>query len=228
MSSFKVSNVVQGSDQWHEERWGAVGGTRLQSAVGAKFSKAKGKGVWTLGDKKIQRTLMLEIVSELQSIQEIDEYCSPAMERGNELEPFSVKEASTRLNKELVKCGMLVSDEMPRFKYSPDAVFYSEGEIVGGYETKSKAGKYHIECLLNDEVPNEHLWQCLAPMVMSDSVKWWAFGHYDDRNMVGKLFLTGVKRADYESLIMQARELLKEFFNDLEEMLIRVGGAYNG
>lgn len=223
----KIINIEQGSDQWHVERHGCVTGTKIQSAIGASYSKAKGE--WTLGKKSIQETLLMEIVSDLQSELEIDDFCSEAMERGNGLEPLSVKEASKRLGVEFVECGMLQSDTLPSFKFSPDAVCYDKsGVIVGGYETKSKAGKKHIEYMLNNEVPPEHLWQCLCPMIMDDSIKWWAFGHYDDRNHVNNLFLKGIKRKDYEDLINEARALLIDFFAEVDATLEKLGGAYSG
>ena len=221
----KIIQIEQGSDQWHEERFRCVTGTRIQQAIGAKFSKAKG---WTLGDKAVQQTLMMEMVSEFQSHLEIDDFQNDAMIRGHELEPLSVAAASERLNVKFEACGMLQSDSMPNFKYSPDAVCYGpDGKIVGGYETKSKAGKKHIEYQIDNKVPEEHLWQCLAPMIMDDCVKWWAFGHYDDRNHVNPLFLAGVKRADYEEQISEARVLLEQFFVDLKALVESLGGEYN-
>jgi hypothetical protein len=223
----KIINVEQSSDAWHIERFRSVTGTKIQSAIGAKYSAAKGK--WTLGDKKIQETLLLELVSEWQSELEIDDFCSESMERGNDLEPLSVVEASKRLNVKFEACGMLQSDTLPGFKFSPDAVcFDKDGNVVGGYETKSKAGKKHIEYQLKDEVPPEHLWQCLCPMIMDDRVKWWAFGHYDDRNHVNNLFLKGIKRKDYEEFITEARVLLIQFFLDVELTVEKLGGIYHG
>jgi len=222
----KIIDIDQGSDQWHLERFRCVTGTKIQSAIGAKYTAAKG---WTLGDKKIQRTLMLELISEYQSELEIDDFCSESMERGNDLEPLSVIEASKRLTVNFTKCGMLQSDTLPNFKFSPDAVCLDKnGVVVGGYETKSKAGKKHIEYILNDEVPPEHLWQCLCPMIMDDCVKWWAFGHYDDRNHINNLFLKGIKRADYVELIEQARVLLNDFFIELDAEVEKLGGVYHG
>jgi len=222
-----VIDTEQGSDQWHIERFRHVTGTKFQSAIGAKYSAAKKE--WTLGDKKVQQTLMLELISDYQSELEIDDYSSEAMERGNDLEPISVAKAASRLGVTFSKCGMLQSDTMPSFRFSPDAVCYNKaGVIVGGYETKSKSGKKHIEYILADEVPPEHLWQCLCPMVMDDAVKWWAFGHYDDRNHINDLFLKGIKRADYEESITQARELLTQFFIDLDEAVEKLGGVYHG
>ena len=223
----KIIDIPQGSDEWHLERFRSVTGTKIQSAIGAKYSATKKQ--WTLGDKKIQQTLLLELVSEWQSELEIDDFCSEAMERGNDLEPLSVKEASKRLSREFVECGMLQSDTLPSFKFSPDAVCYDKnGVVVGGYETKSKSGKKHVEYMLAEEVPPEHLWQCLCPMIMDDCVKWWAFGHYDDRNHINNLFIKGIKRKDYEELITEARELLIQFFKDVDETVEKMGGVYHG
>jgi hypothetical protein len=226
VGKMRIIDIEQGSDQWHVERFRCVTGTKIQSAIGAKYSKAKG---WTLGDKKIQQTLLLELVSEWQSELEIDDFCSETMERGNDLEPLSVVAASKKHGVDFVPCGMLQSDTLPNFKFSPDAVHYNKAGIIdGGYETKSKAGKKHIEYTINNEVPPEHLWQCLCPMIMDDCVKWWIFGHFDDRNHVNNLFTVGIKREDYEEQITEARELLIEFFSDVDATVEKMGGIYHG
>lgn len=245
----KTISVSQGSDIWHEHRWGCVTGTRIESAVGASYSKAT--GAWILGgktwfldgdkltideskpvkpiDRKKQNTLLLELVSERQSSLEIDDYCSADMERGNDLEPHSGAAASDKHKMPLSTCGMLQSDTLPAFKYSPDFVcFDKNGGIVGGYETKSKAGKKHIEYIVADEVPSEHLLQCLCPMIMDDCVKWWLFGHYDDRNQVNNLFTKGIKREDYEDFIQEARVLLVAFLAEVDATVEKLGGEYHG
>ena len=70
---------------------------------------------------------MLELVSERQSILEIDDYCSADMERGNDLEPFSevnptaeniaayfFRELSDRLNSATVRVSSVVLWETDR------------------------------------------------------------------------------------------------------------------
>lgn len=207
-------NIPQGDDAWHEERNGCVTGTRFQQAVGAKFSKAKG---WTLGHEDIQHTLLCELVSDKQSVLEITDFSNDAMERGNELEPFSVEAASATMGVMFETCGMLQHDTIDDFKFSPDAIYKEEGVVIGGYETKSKTGKKHIEYIMADEVPKEHFWQCVCPMVMDDSVKWWAFGHYDDRNEVNDLFLKVIKRDEVQDLIDEARPILEAFIIKVNE-----------
>jgi hypothetical protein len=63
---------------------------------------------------------------------------------------------------------------------------------------------------------------------MDDCVKWWIFGHYDDRNHINDLFTTGIKRADYEEFIQVAREVLSEFIKEVNETVEKMGGIYHG
>lgn len=247
----KIINIPQGSDEWHVERFRCITGTRFESAIGACYSAAKAQWVmggkaWEFeGDKLVcvsesinatqekaskgkQETLLLDLVSENQSELEIDDYCSETMERGNDLEPVSVSAASKRHNVSFVSCGMLQSDTMHEYKFSPDAIHLDNGIVTGGYETKSKAGKKHIEYMIANEIPHEHLMQCLCPMVMDDCVKWWIFGHYDDRNHINNLFTTGIKRVDYNDFIAVARAVLASFIKEVNETVEKMGGVYHG
>lgn len=226
----KIIDIPQGSDQWHEERHKCVTGTRFESAVGATWDAKK--ECWRLAEtaagKAKQQTLLCELVAEMQSELEIDDYQNEAMVRGHELEPLSIAAASKKHNVKLEECGMLQSDIHHNFKYSPDAVCFSNGVIIGGYETKAKQGKRHIEYILANEVPREHFWQCLCPMVMDDCVQWWMFGHYDDLNTVNPLFTTGIKRADHIELIERARVVLAEFLAEVERVNKQILEANNG
>ena len=223
----KIIDVTQGSDAWAEERFRCITGTKMESSIGASFSKKTSK--WTLGNKGKQRTLLLELVSEFQSELEIDDFSNDSMQRGHDLEPYSMAKAEKKLGVAFETCGMLQSDKYSMFKFSPDAIcFDKNGVIIGGYETKSKAGKKHIEYILANEVPAEHLLQCLCPMIMDDCVKWWIFGHFDDRNKVNNLFTKGIKRENYEDFINEARSLLVEFLNEVDKTVEEVGGEYHG
>lgn len=245
----KILEIEQSSDQWFVERHGCITGTKIESALGACFSGAKnqwqmGGKTWEFEGSKIvctkdggqtkaskdkQKTLLLELVSDLQSELEIDDYCSEAMERGNDLEPMSVSLAGKRHNVKFEKCGMLLSDVHSTFKFSPDAIVLDKnGVVVGGYETKSKSGKSHIEYQINNVVPSEHLMQCLCAMIMGDNVKYWIFGHYDDRNHINNLFTTGIQRVDYEDFISVARVVLADFIKSVNETVEKMGGVYHG
>lgn len=189
-------DVEQGSAEWHDNRHGNVTGTRLKSATGTP---------------KVQQTLMYELVAERMTEPEIIELNTPAIQRGNEQEPFAIKAASEYRDIEFTTCGMLVCEEIEHFKVSPDAIFEVDGVIIGGLETKCPASKTHVSYLLNDEVPKEYFPQVLAPFVCGDSVEWWDFASYDDRNYERELFITRVHRKDIEAEIEAARLKLTEF-----------------
>ena len=206
-----ILDVEQGSDEWHFERFGCVTGTRIQSAIGAKWISKK--EYWSIGDNKIQKTLMYELISERMSNNDIDNYKSRDMQRGNDLEPFAIKAASEKRDCEFCECGMLSSENIIGFKYSPDAVHYEKGAIIGGCETKCPNGKKHIEYMIKNEIPKEYFWQVMGPFIMSDDIKWWDFASYDDRNFQRELFLLRVYACDHKDIIESARSELVRFLD---------------
>lgn len=208
-------NVDQGSPEWFEARFGKVTGTRLQSAVGAKWDARK--DCWKYGDVKVQNTLMYELLAERMSANEIVDIKNAAMERGNELEPFAVAAASKYQDLEFTACGMLVSDELEHFAISPDAILEIDGSVVGGLETKCPSGKKHIEYVITDGIPREYFFQVIAAFVMSDDVKFWDFASYDDRNYERELFIIRVNREDVAEDVEQCRKHLVEFLVRTEE-----------
>lgn len=209
-------NVEQGSIEWHEERFGSVTGTRIQSAAGAKWDARKKE--WKLGDEKIQNTLMYELISERMSQNEIEDLNTKAVQRGNELEPFAIEAVSKSRKIKFETCGMLVCDEIDNFKYSPDAIFERNDIVIGGCETKCPNGKKHIEFMLNDEVPREYFWQVIGPFILSDDVQWWDFASYDDRNYDRDLFIIRTERADVNDLVVRARAEIKKFLATVKEV----------
>jgi len=208
--------IEQGSLEWHHERAGRVTGTSLQSAIGAKYSKAK--KVWTIGDKKVQETLSYSLISERMTEVQIVELNTPAVERGRELEPFAIKAVSKLKNIDYQECGMLISEDNQEFGFSPDAVFKdSKGVIVGGLETKCPASKKHIEYLIKNEIPPEYYWQVLSPFICSEEVLWWDFASYDDRNYECPLFCIRVSRSDVEEHIEKATQALNEYLKQVNQ-----------
>lgn len=202
--------LEQGSLEWHIERAGRVTGTSLQSAIGAKYSTAK--NTWTIGDKKVQETLSYSLISERMTEVQIIELNTAAVERGRELEPFAIKAVSKLKDINFIECGMLISEELPEFGFSPDAVFKSStGVIVGGLETKCPSSKKHIEYLIKNVVPSEYYWQTLSPFICSDDILWWDFASYDDRNYECPLFCVRINRADVIDHVNKAKIVLKEY-----------------
>lgn len=206
--------LEQGSLEWHQERAGRVTGTSLKSALGAKFTKTKG---WTLGDAKVQKTLSYELIAERMTEVQIVELNTAAVERGRELEPYAIKAAAGKTRENYEECGMLISEEMQEFGFSPDSVVKKDGQIIGGLETKCPSSKKHVEYLLDNSLPTEYYWQVLSPFLCSDLIQWWDFASFDDRNYEKPLFCIRIHRKDLEKEITEAKEVLKAFLLKVRE-----------
>ena len=184
----------------------------MQNALGAKYSTAKGK--WSLGDVKVQTTLMYKIIAQRMTEVQIVELNTFAVERGRELEPFAIKAAANKSGENYQECGMLISGYSKEFGFSPDSVVKnSDGVIVGGLETKCPSSEKHMEYIIKNRVPPEYYWQVLSAFVCSDDVMWWDFASFDDRNYELPLFYLRVNREDVADHVSQARVIVNEYLS---------------
>ena len=194
----RIESVEQGSHDWHLLRQGIVTGTSLGAA---------------LGSPKVQATLMYELIAEMMTEPQINDLGSEAVKRGNEMEPIARRAVSDKTKIKFVETGMLFSDDIDGFGFSPDGIAINKkGVIEGGLEIKCPNSKKHIEYIVKDEIPSEYLAQVKAPFLLSDDICWWYFASFDDRNYERPLFLKLVKRSDFPT-IEEDREKLKDFIN---------------
>jgi len=193
---YKV-DIEQKSIEWLKARHGNVTGTSLASA---------------LGTPAVQRTLLYSLVADRMTEVQPSDLSSPAIERGNELEPFAIKAAEAESGIDFIETGLLLDDKYPRFSISPDGIFEEDGVVVGGIETKCPNSKKHVEYIMKDAIPKEYLHQVKAPFVMSDDVKFWLFVSFDDRNYERPLFIKTVTREDFTD-IDECRAKLLEFLD---------------
>lgn len=194
-------DIEQGSYEWHCMRQGIVTGTTLKSA---------------LGTTKVQNTLMYKIISERMTEPQIDDINSAAITRGREMEPIALRVVSKNLDIDFATTGMLFSDRFDGFGFSPDAIFESDGEIVGGLEIKCPGSKKHIEYLIDGGLPKEYADQVRSPFLMSDKVEWWYFVSFDDRNYERPLHIIKLTRIDFEKELPEQRTKLQGFLNRVD------------
>jgi hypothetical protein len=193
--------MEQGSYEWHKARQGIVSGTSLKSA---------------LGTPAVQKTLMYRLVSERMTEPEIDDLQPKAMVRGRELEPHARKAVVDHTGIPFQEAGMLFASDIPDFGCSPDAVSMDGDRVVGGLEIKCPDSKKHVEYLIKDELPSEYQYQVEAPFLLDDSVEWWIFASFDDRNYERPLFTKLIERSHFKDLDAH-REKLKAFLDSVHE-----------
>jgi putative phage-type endonuclease len=191
---YKV-DMEQKSIEWLKARHGNVTGTSLASA---------------LGTPAVQKTLMYSLIADRMTEVQMNDLSTPAIDRGNELEPFAIRATEEETGIQFAETGLLLNDTYPRFSISPDGIVEDEnGIIIGGIETKCPNSKKHVEYLIKDEIPKEYLHQVKAPFVMSDDVKFWVFASFDDRNYERPLFVKTVTRDDFNDIDECRAKLLK-------------------
>jgi hypothetical protein len=196
-----ISEVIQGSVEWHNIRQGKVTGSRLARAIGSKA---------------VQKTFLAELVSERMTEPDIDGFTSKAMEWGNTWEPKAVEASAEIREIDFEVCGMMLSDEIENYAVSPDAVYYEDGEIVGGVETKCPNSDTHVGYLLDGVVPKKYKEQVYAPFLVSDKVQWWDFASFDPRNYSRPLFIVRVNRADIQKELEEAKPKLAKFLDEVK------------
>ena len=188
-------DIEQKSFEWLKARAGNVTGTSLSSA---------------LGTPAVQKTLMYSLIADRMTEVQMSDLSTPAIDRGNELEPFAIKATSAEIAIDFEETGLLLDDKYPRFSISPDGIFEDDkGVIVGGIETKCPNSKKHVEYLMKDEIPKEYLNQVKAPFIMSDDITFWVFASFDDRNYERPLFVKTVTRDDFDDIDECRAKLLK-------------------
>lgn len=191
----QIVDVEQGSYEWHCLRQAKVTGTQLKSA---------------LGTERVQATLMYKLIAEMMTEPQIADINTPSVTRGSEMEPIGRQAVIAETGLDFTETGMLLADDLLGFGLSPDAVLIEDGVVVGGLELKCPDSKKHVEYLIADEVPKDYIDQVKAPFILDDSVQWWLFASFDDRNYERPLFLKMVERKDFPS-IEEDRKKLKAF-----------------
>lgn len=134
-------DIEQGTIEWHELRWGKIGGTASKNLLSDKAGKY---------DKK--ETLFYEILSKrLEEFEPSESFENEHMQRGHELEPFAREYISEYVGVEFTETGWLQSEENELLGLSPDGITLDYKKAC---EIKCLAQKEHYKYLIK---PNEQL-----------------------------------------------------------------------
>ena len=146
----KIYNIIQGSPEWFNMRVGKVTASHAQ-AIGNN-----GKGL---------DTYLLEVVSEMFSSAQKDQYSNEHTERGNELEPLARSMYELQENVEVEEIGFAEYNDF--VGCSPDGLVGKDGMI----EIKCPDDKTYFNLLMNEKIDNAYIWQCQMNMLILER-KW--------------------------------------------------------
>jgi hypothetical protein len=154
-----LPDLVQGSDEWHDQRRGVL----TASVIGGLLT-ATGK----VANNDTSRALTALLTAERITGYTDPTYVSDDMLRGIEDEPRAVERYSEHYETPVHNVGFMVRDDWGfAIGYSPDGMVGDDGLL----EVKSRRQKKHLQTIVDDAVPAENMAQLQCGLLVSGR-KW--------------------------------------------------------
>lgn len=171
-------DIVQGTPEWHELKYGKVGGSTS-------------KGLFVPSD-----TLLLELLAEHTEPFEMEEdnYISSDMQRGIELEPLHRSEIEKYTGVNFEVPGWIQSGWCSIIGISPDGI---SKDLKVSWEGKSPAAKRHISTVYSKQIPSDNIHQSLHYFTVNEKLERHFFSTFRPESQ----FPLWVKELNLDSLI---------------------------
>lgn len=177
-------NIEQGSPEWHELRYGKIGGSSLKELMTNEGKPVRNNAVYN------------EILAaQFEPYVHEESYISKEMDRGNRLEPMARLAYEDMFGVEVIQIGFA---ELNSFAgVSPDGLIGSSEAL----EIKCPSANTHVKYMLNPMSMIEYyVWQCVMYFVVFDDLEVLNFISYRPENSVCPLVLQVVTK-DTEILV---------------------------
>jgi len=181
-------NLEQGSTDWFEMKHGKIGGTRSKQL----FVKSD--------------TLLIELLAELTEPydEDLESYKSDAMEHGQYLEPQARIELQKYCGVEFLEVGWIQSDN-PLLGVSPDGI--SKCATIG-CEIKCPEAKKHLRTCLKNEIPLDHINQCIHNFAVNPKLETFYFVSYRPES-IKPMFVEKLTRESLVNIGTEAKPIIK-------------------
>jgi len=159
------SSVIQGSDEWIEQRRGILCASEIKLILTAKTLK------YASNDK--ERAHLFELLSQRITEHVEPHYISDDMLRGRDDE-IEARHQYSKHYAPVEEVGFITNDRWGfTIGYSPDGLVGGDGLI----ECKSRRAKYQVQTIAEDAVPDEYILQLQAGLLVSER-EWIDFVSY--------------------------------------------------
>lgn len=149
-----LPDLIQGSEEWHDQRRGLI----TASAVGKLLTPSL-----KVADNDVSRGLTATLVAERITGWTEETPMTSDMWRGVESEPFARDIYGTYYQQAVEVGFMLREEDAWSLGYSPDGLVGDDGLI----EIKAPRAKTHLKTILADQVPAHYMAQCQAGLLVS-------------------------------------------------------------
>lgn len=191
-------NTLQRNDDWHAQRCGKVTASRIKD-MGAKPTKGKQYNALTL-------TILSERIT---GVQEESKPTGP-MQWGIDQEPYAITAYENETGLFVKDVGLIDHPVIEMSGASPDGLVGKDGQL----EIKCPATSTHLNTILAQEVPAEHIPQITWQLACTRR-KWCDFVSYDPR--LPKHLQLFIKRVYAKDLEIQGIESAVLAFNRVVE-----------
>ena len=154
MTLHHLPDLIQGSQEWHDQRRGIV----TASVVGRLLTPTL-----KVADNDVSRGLTATLTAERITGWTEETPMTSDMWRGDEMEPVARDHYSEHHAQAIETGFMLRVEDDWRLGYSPDGLVGDDGLI----EIKAPRAKTHLRTILTDEVPAHYMAQCQAGLLVS-------------------------------------------------------------
>lgn len=205
-----MSDIIQGSPQWHALRLGKVTASRIADVI------AKTKTGWGAS----RANYMAQLIAERLTGVPAESYTNAAMQWGvdNEASARAAYEFYGDCTVQLV--GFIQHPTIAMSGASPDGLVGADGIV----EIKAPNTSTHIDTLLGQDVPGKYIAQMQWQMACTGA-QWCDFVSFDPRMPeTMRLFVKRVPRD--ESMIANLEKEVIAFLSELESVLQDLRRAY--
>jgi putative phage-type endonuclease len=201
-----MSEIIQGSPEWHAMRVGRVTASRVADII----RKTKS------GYSTSRANYLAELIAEKLTGVPAPHFISDAMRFGTENEPNARAAYEFKTAMEVQSVGFVIHPVIRDSGASPDGLVGTEGLV----EFKSPLTSTHIETLLTGKIDPDYITQCQWQMACT-SRKWCDWVSFDPRMPESlKLFVQRVDR-DNER-IGELEAAVRDFLDELAKKIAQL------
>ena len=205
-----MSEIIQGSAEWHAARCGKVTASRVADLI------AKTKTGWGAS----RANYMAELVAERLTGTQAAGYSNAAMQWGTDMEPEARENYAFISDVEVEQVGFVPHPTIEMAGASPDGLVGDDGLV----EIKCPNTATHIDTLIGQTVPAKYVTQMQWQMACTGRA-WCDFVSYDPRMPEGmQVFIRRVERD--EETITQLEADVSAFLAELEDKVASLTAIY--
>jgi len=205
-----MSDIIQGSPEWHALRLGKVTASRIADVC------ARTKTGWGASRKNY----MAELVAERLTGNHAEGFTNAAMQWGTDMEPDARAAYQFHANIRVGQIGFVPHREIADSGASPDGLVGDEGLV----EIKCPNTATHLETLLGAALPEKYFLQMQWQMACTDR-QWCDFVSFDPRlPETMRLHVDRVKRDD--AAIAAIEKDVVEFLTELRDTVSALRRRY--